>query len=385
MQITAADKTFKVVPCMRGEGGRIVFRVMNMKRSLHCVFVLAIVAICSFRVFAAGAGVGISIEPLWSVGIITDTQTSDREYITSLLCRLKAEGPDMIMHIGDTDFESANQFVLKAVADLVDSESGGIEFHLAPGNHDVHNGSLDEYLREAATHGVFRVDKGPTFGGRGYLHSRVAAYVPDPLMPVWNPDIVNHPAWQTDLGARFADLGEDSEHCRYVFKRGGIRFIVCDWSYSDEQRQWLRDIITQPDDSSVSIVLHHEHKVHKLLRYFEGLEGRHNVKLVLSGHDHRYNHEKHGGITYITAAGIARSERGCDAMMLRVYRDYLRLDRYIIPKGASAGMVSGPEPIWMCNGNFSQYRRPEMPRRRPAYVRSSGAGLGAGVFYDRAK
>jgi len=363
-----------------------------MKSRLHYLSIVMIVAVCGFRAF--GGGVQLGIEPLWSAGIIADTQTWDRECIGGLLGRVKAEEPDMVIHLGDTHFEWSNQFVLKAVADLVDGENGSIEFHLAPGNHDVQGGVLKEHLRLAATHGVFRLDKGPTFAGRGYLHSGVAAYVPDPLLPVWNPEIVNHPAWQTDaaprstlhstsLNVRFADLGGDCEHYRYVFKRGGIRFIVCDWSYSDEQRQWLRDIITRPDDSSVSIVLHHEHKIDKLSRYFEGLEGEHNVKLVLSGHDHRYYHEKRGEITYITSAGIARSERGCDAMILRVYRNYLRLDRYVTDKDAPAGMVSGPEPIWMCTGNFGQYQRPELPRRAPAYVRSTD--LGPGVFYERAK
>jgi len=356
-----------------------------MKGRLHHFLMIAIIAICSFRAFAVVGAAEIGIEPLWSVGVITDTQTSQRAYITSLMTRLKADGPDMVIHIGDTHFEWSNRFVLKAVADLVDSEAGGIEFHLAPGNHDMRNGRLKTHLRRAATRGVFRLDKGPTFGGRGYLHSRVAAYVPDPLLSVWNPDVVNHPGWQTDAKANFARWGGDSKSCRYVFKRGGIRFIVCDWSYSDEQREWIRYIITQPDDSSVSVVLHHAHQVDKLSRYFEGLEGRHNVKLVLSGHDHRYYHEKRDGITYIASAGIARSERGCDAMMLRVYRGYLRLDRYIIPKGASGARVSRPEPIWMCKGSFSRYRRPELPRRTPAYVKSSGTTLGPGVFYERAK
>ncbi|MBN2272422.1 MAG: metallophosphoesterase, partial [Sedimentisphaerales bacterium] len=345
-----------------------------MKGRLHNLSIIVIAALFGFRAF--GSGVQLSIEPLWSVGIIADTQTWDRDCIEGLLGRLKAEHPNMVIHLGDTNFEWSNQFVLKAVADLVDGENGPIEFHLAPGNHDMRGGSLKEGLRQAATQGVFRLDKGPTFAGRGYLHSGVAAYVPDPLMPVWNPEIVNHPAWQTDLNVRFAVLGGQSEHLRYVFKRGGIRFIVCDWSYSDEQREWLRDIITRPDDSSVSIVLHHEHKIDKLSRYFEGLDGRHNVKLVLSGHDHRYYHEKQGAITYITSAGIARSERGCDGMILRVYRNYLRLDRYVLDKGATAGLVLGPEPIWMCTGNFGQYHRPELPRRAPAYVRSTDLGPG---------
>lgn len=362
----------------------IRFKGYYMKSRLHRFLVIAIVAVCSFRAFAVGdVTAELGIDLLWSVGIITDTQTTERAYITSLMNKIKAEKPDMVVHIGDTHFEWANQFVLRAVADLVGRAGGGIEFHLAPGNHDMSGGSLKSHLRRAATRGVFRLDKGPTFGGRSYLHSRVTAYVPDPLLPVWNPDIVNHPAWQTDSKASFARLGHDSKTCRYVFKRGGIRFIVCDWSYSDDQRQWLRDLITKPDDSSVSIVLHHAHHIGKLSRYFEGLEGRHNVKLVLSGHDHRYNHQKRGGITYITAAGMARSGRGCDAMILRVYKGYLRLDRYLIAKGASASDVSGPAPIWMTEGNFSEYIRPELPRRKPAYVK--GADLSPGLFYDKAK
>ena len=70
-------------------------------------------------------------------------------------------------------------------------------------------------------------------------------------------------------------------------------------------------------------------------------------------------------------------------MMLRVYKDYLRLDRYIIPKGSSEAIVYGPEPIWMCEGQFSEYERPELPRRRPGYVKNSG--LERGVFYERSK
>lgn len=342
---------------------------------------IAIIAICSFEAF----GAVVNIDPLWSVGIITDTQTTDRACISSLMGRVKAESPEMVVHIGDTHFDWSNQFVLRNLADMLAGRPGGTEFHLAPGNHDMRNGVLKEHLRRAATRGIFRLDTGPTFGANSYLHSRVTAYVPDPLIPVWNPEIVNHPAWQVDAKARFAGFQGNSKANRYVFKRGGIRFIICDWSYSDDQRQWLRDIITKPDDSSISIVFHHAHHVSKLTRYFEGLEGRHNVKLVLSGHDHRYHHEKRGDITYITGAGIARSGRGCDAMILRVYRNYLRLDRYVIPKGAAGATVSRPSPIWMAKGSFTQYQRPELPRRKPTYVKSTTTNIGPGVFYNSAK
>jgi predicted phosphodiesterase len=299
--------------------------------------------------------------------------------------RIKEQKPEMVVHIGDTYFDWSNQFVLRTVAGMLEGTPGGAEFHLAPGNHDMKNGSLKEYLRNAATRGVFRLDTQPTFAGNNYLNSRVAAYVPDPLMTVWNPEIVNHPAWQPDAKAKFAALGVDSNSNRYVFKRGRIRFIICDWDYSEDQRRWIRDIVTRPDDSSATILFHHYHKPAKLARYFEGLEGQHNVKLVLSGHDHRYHHEKRKGITYVTAAGIARSGRDCDAMILRVHKNYLRLDRYIIPKGSHGATVSKPSPVWMCDGRFDQYQKPELPRRKPTYVKNAPTVPGPGVFYNSSK
>ena len=60
-----------------------------------------------------------------------------------------------------------------------------------------------------------------------------------------------------------------------------------------------------------------------------GLGGRHNVRLGLSGHGHRYRHEVRDGITYITGAGIANGGE-CDVMILRVHRRYLVLGRYIV-------------------------------------------------------
>ena len=86
-----------------------------MRSRLHHLSIIAIVAICSFRTFGAKS---IGIEPLWSVGLITDTQTSDRAYITSLMGRIKTEEPEMVVHIGDTCFDWSNPFVLKSVADL---------------------------------------------------------------------------------------------------------------------------------------------------------------------------------------------------------------------------------------------------------------------------
>ena len=354
-----------------------------MRHRLACFSVIAIVVVCNLQVCAAGEG-RTDGEPLWSVAVITDTQTPDRELTTALIDGLKQAGPDMVIHTGDTDFEWSNGFTLSAVADLVWSEPGGIEFHLAPGNHDMRGGALKAHLRQAATQGTFGIGRYAALNNQKYSEARPAVYITSAALPAWNPEIANHPAWQAETNAKFADWGDSSESCRYIFKRGGIRFIVCDWSYSNEQREWLRKVIMQPDDSSVSIVLHHAHFMSKLTRYFEGLEGRHNVKLVLSGHDHRYHYESRDGITYITSAGIARSNRDCDAMVLKVYKDHLRLYRYVVPDdGSPRPIVHKPEPIWTCEGNFSDYRRPELPKQRPTYVKDSG--LAYGVFYGQSK
>jgi hypothetical protein len=159
-----------------------------------------------------------------------------------------------------------------------------------------------------------------------------------------------------------------------VFHRGEIRFIVCDWSYSKEQHEWLREVIKRDNGSSVSIVLHHGHYGKQLRRYFEGLEGKHNVKLVLSGHSHSYHWEERDGITYITGAGIASTKRDCDSMLLSVYRDRLQLYRYVIPKGSSEPTVLGPNSIWTCKGEFGDYGRPFRPTRDHLFVNSQDSG-----------
>jgi len=363
-----------------------------MKYRLAFIAAIAAVAACSLTVGAADgglpaqvpAGLGINIKPLWSAALMADTQTRQCEWIDSLAGRLMESRPQMLIHIGDTHFEWANRCAFRAIVDMLRTEPGGLEFHLAPGNHDMRNGVLKFHLRLAATEGIYGLDDGFTYRAEGYNYQAEPHFMGGPQWPVWNPEVANHPGWQLYVQGKMPNWGAPVAPCRYVFKRGAIRFIVCDWSYNDDQRDWLRRIITQPDDSSVTIVLHHSHNVGKLARYFDGLEGQHNVKLVLSGHDHRYYHEKRDGITYITSAGIAHGPgRDCDAMTLWVYKDYLRLDRYVIPKGASPQDVQGPQPIWMCEGSFGDYQRPPLPKRMPAYVRD--LGIEHGVYYERSK
>jgi len=343
------------------------------------LFLTAIGVVLVYSLAAyGGGGVGVGIKPLWSVAIITDTQTADDEWIYALVDKLKEERPEIVIHIGDTYFDHADSCAFEAVQDLVCTERGSVEFHLAPGNHDLRGGALKREIRWAATGGSYVLKAGLRTAVQDFGHPWGRDYSRSRQWPAWNPDVVDHAGWQGEAGGILAGSGGETT-CRYVFKRGGIRFIVCDPYYSREQKEWLRGVITGADDSSVSIVLHHTHYVGKLRKYFEWLGGWHNVRLVLSGHDHHYHHEEHGGISYITGAGIAKGRRGeCDAMILRVYRDYLRLDRYIIPRGLSRPEVTGPEPIWMCRGNFTEYWRPEWPRRRFVMHTKSQVRLGTG-------
>jgi len=299
-------------------------------------------------------------EPLWNTAWITDTQTPECEWITTLIARVQSNKPKMLLHTGDTRFEWANRCAWRDVMTLLRIETPPIEFHLAPGNHDLVNGLLKQHLRRAATEGVYRLDTGEKAPGQGYYHDRVTEDATEPLWPIWNPEVVNHPAWQTTANKKPKHHMHPEIPYRYVCKRGGIRFIVCDPYYTEEQREWIRNLVIQPDDSSVSILLHHWHQIDDLAKYFEGLEGQHNVKLVLSGEHHRYLYEERHGVTFITAAGMYHgSWSDCDAMTLWVYKDQLRLERYVIPKGQPMNSIQGPITIWACEGRFSEYRRPE--------------------------
>ena len=305
----------------------------------------------------------VNDSPLWNVAWITDTQTPEDEWITTLIARIRVNKPKMVVHTGDTRFEWANRCAWKDVVDLVRVETPPIEFHLAPGNHDLTNGLLKLHLRRAATRGIYLLDTGLKAEGYGYYHNRVPEDVTGILWPIWNPEVVEHPAWQVTANKKPAHWQHPEIPYHYVFKRGGIRFIVCDTFYTQEQKQWLQKVLQQPDNSSVSIVLQHKHEVDDLAKYFEGHQRRHNVKLVLSGDHHNYCYEERGGITYITAAGVYHGHYGdCDAMTLWVYEDRLKLDRFVIPKGLPMKPIEGPTTVWTCEGEFSGYQRPEFPK-----------------------
>lgn len=99
----------------------------------------------------------------------------------------------------------------------------------------------------------------------------------------------------------------------------------------------MKPILLVPFLVLFSILLQHRHEVDRLAPYFQGLQGKHNVRLVLTGDHHNFLREERHGVTFITAAGLAKGPGGeNDAMTLWVYRDRLRLDRFVIPGGSGA-------------------------------------------------
>jgi hypothetical protein len=319
-----------------------------IRRGMTCAFLsLTIVGYC----FGQPAVTEPEEEkPLWNLVWMSDTEChwqgcGDR--IVPLLNCVAANDPSMVLHTGDTSFEWGNRGSWKEVLDLLRIAMPPLEFHLAPGNHDDEPSTpLKPWLARAASQGVYPIDTGEVVRDQGYYKDRKIEEVSGPEWPVWNPEVAANPHWRPDGG--FPG--------HYVFKRGGIRFIALDFYWREEWKQWLENLILQPDDSSLSVILQHKDRYH-----YPGpeLEGRHNVKLSLSGHLQGFKKTEKRGCAYIRCAGIGNRDGENDAFTLWVYPDHLRLDRYFIPAGAPEDQVEGPVTVWSCDGEFSEYRRPE--------------------------
>ena len=67
-------------------------------------------------------------QPLWNIAWITDTQTPECEWITSLVGKVQANKPSILIHTGDSRFEWANQCAWKDVVTLMRSQSPPVEF-----------------------------------------------------------------------------------------------------------------------------------------------------------------------------------------------------------------------------------------------------------------
>jgi hypothetical protein len=331
-------------------------RTRPMKKLLVCLL-LAMLLLASAWAVAAAQAAGDADQPLWNFAWITDTECywqGCSEYMMPLLNAVGANKPKMLIHTGDTSFEWADRGSWNDVLTLIRSQTPPIEFHLAPGNHDDEPSlALRPWLSKAATQGIYTLDTGEVVRDKGYYKDRETKEVSGPEWPIWNPEVAANPHWQPDGGYPY----------HYVFQRGGIRFIVCDETFRGDYQEWLKDVLSHPDGSSVSIIL-----VHKPGREYPFDEVKdNNVKLILMGHHEGYKMQA-GDITQVTGAGIANGPRGeSDAFTLWVYKDHLRLNRYVIPPGGKQmPPVEGPVTVWTCTGSFSDYQRPATPKPKPA-------------------
>jgi len=102
----------------------------NRNRTALLARRLAHVSLACMLALAAGLA-SADEEALWNAAWITDTQTPEGEWITTLIARVQANKPKVVIHTGDTRFEWANRCAWRAVMTLLRTEKPPIEFHLA--------------------------------------------------------------------------------------------------------------------------------------------------------------------------------------------------------------------------------------------------------------
>jgi hypothetical protein len=311
----------------------------------------------------ASAGAGAQAdegEPLWCAIWVSDTQNyskggGDDQYLIPLLNAVKQHRPKMILHTGDCIFRWGNKGAWRDMLEVMRESDPPMELHVSPGNHDVdERDRLEPQIARAASLGIYPFDTGRIIEGKGYDKDRETRLVSGPAWPVWNPEVAAHPNWRPGKGGPYF----------YVFKRGGIRFIVQDYRNDREpERKRLCEELEKKDDSSVSILM--QHKVRDRWPHKEDCGGRHNLRLMLSGHYPGYSKGgRPDGVTHIRCASLANVHHGGenDIFLLWVYADHLRLDRYVIPGGAPGDQVAKPKVVWRVDGRFTEYKRPTTPK-----------------------
>ena len=125
----------------------------------------------------------------------------------------------------------------------------------------------------------------------------------------WHASLGNHD-YQTDQGQ--PELDEPAFGMRgpnYVVREGGVRFVIADSNELD--RGWLDEaLVAEPGDRWTVVAFHHpvlSPGLHGSTPGFEDLPNlfeKHEVDLVLNGHDHMYAVTKpQDGLRYVVTGG----------------------------------------------------------------------------------
>lgn len=125
----------------------------------------------------------------------------------------------------------------------------------------------------------------------------------------------NHDTGRNNYEKRFAPPNDSGTDRYYTFDYKNVHFVGLDTNESAgvwrEQQRWLENALATTDKSHIILFFHHppfgitnnRGDNNRIIKAFHNLFVKHNVNLVIAGHDHLYYRTNRDGVTYITTGG----------------------------------------------------------------------------------
>lgn len=275
----------------------------------------------------------------WSFAVIGDTQSDNQLDFENMFKHMVLEDagknkkiPETVFHVGDFDWEpgDSSQYPLKGIIDVMKAEGSGSEVHLAPGNHDS---AEQEKLKQ---HYVDAVCSGPlTSDGTGRekrFNTKVDA----------NP---GHKA--------YCDVNGDHS---YWFTKGKIKFIMLEWNWQNNKKEWLVSQICD-GTSNAKIIMAHDHDMNLYRPIIDAAKAscsnNFQLKAIFVGHGHHFHRESYQGVELAEVSGMEgiynAGEEGYhefDYFLCRVSKNSLCCDRYVEGAGGNGTAITGPTSVF---------------------------------------
>jgi hypothetical protein len=289
----------------------------------------------------------------WGFSILGDTHANHGNYPYQVIYpKLLDQKPAMVFHVGDFAWWASTKDPLKGLLGLQywkqnDSTISDelVELHVAPGNHDGRESSLeDHYLNDVC------------FGKHMSTRDSGVDDVRDPF----NPEVQNVPG--------YCESG--SQNLQYVFTRGNIRFIMLDMPFDDRggKLDWFSERICEENDQAVTIAFLHvcprslDSKLPKFLRSVKNSCPDNNLKVVFSGHCHYFEHlyDENSGVHMVSTHGIRWGgtqwvqHNKFGVIDADVYTDKIVFKRWEGKRWKVDNLV-GPKEFLTIPGEFSNY------------------------------